>query len=134
MVLELIGSRMNLDLTVKLSGLKKEERCSGICEWMDDSFRPREFVIHVDNVQSFLEQLRTLSHELVHVKQYATGELYDYQRGYWSKVRWRNKVVNSDKLKYREHPWEIEAYKNQTPLLRKFLKEHNIDLNDCCWK
>lgn len=129
MVGEIIGSRLNLEITVTLYDLRKQEKCSGMCEWMDNPIRPRDFLLHVDNSQSLREQLRTIAHELIHVKQYATGEMYDYQRD-WSKVRWRNKIVNSNNLKYKEHPWEIEAYKRQTPLLRKFLYENNINLKE----
>jgi len=126
---EIIGSRINLKITVVLTNLRKTDNCSGICEWMDDNVNPREFKICVDNSQSFREQLRTITHEMVHVKQYAKSELYDYLRNY-EMTRWRTRVFDTNKVKYRDFPWEKEAYALQTPLLRKFLKDKKVNLKE----
>ena len=70
------------------------------------------------DMEWFVEILKTLAHEIVHVKQYVLGEL-----------RWRDagllyKGINHepDNLKeYFELPYEIEAYGREKGLLYGFL-------------
>ena len=70
------------------------------------------------DLEWFVEILKTLAHELVHVKQYVLGEL-----------RWRDaglmyKGINHepDNLKeYFELPYEIEAYGREKGLLYGFM-------------
>ena len=96
-------------------------------------YRPRSFRIVLDHhrmktnemtgeertdLEWFVEILKTLAHELVHVKQYVLGEL-----------RWRDaglmyKGINHepDNLKeYFELPYEIEAYGREKGLLYGFM-------------
>ena len=97
-------------------------------------YRPRSFRIYLDHhrmetnemtgetrtdMEWFVEILKTLAHELVHVKQYVMGEL-----------RWRDagllyKGINHDPEnleEYFELPYEIEAYGREKGLLYGFLK------------
>lgn len=124
-----VGPRINIEIELKLTNLREIEKCAGICEWSDDSIRPRAFLIHIDNEQSLREQLRTLAHEMVHVRQYAKNELYDYQSDF-AKTRFRNKIYDCLKVKYKDQPWEKEAYNLQTPILRRALKDNGIKLKE----
>ena len=97
-------------------------------------YHPRSFRVYLDHhrmetnemtgetrteMEWFVEILRTLAHELVHVKQYVLGEL-----------RWRDagllyKGINHDPenlMEYFELPYEIEAYGREKGLLYGFLK------------
>lgn len=133
MISSLIGDRMLIDVELRFTNLKEKEDCYGICEWVDDPVRPRMFAIDIDNKQNTREQLKTLAHELVHVKQYCKNEMYDYQRGDPNRTRWRNKVVSSEVnsiIEYRNLPWEKEAFNLQSGLVRNFLKDHKISLRD----
>ena len=96
-------------------------------------YRPRAFKIILDHhrmetnemtgetrtdMEWFVEILKTLAHEIVHVKQYVMGEL-----------RWRDagllyKGINHDPenlMEYFELPYEIEAYGREKGLLYGFL-------------
>ena len=96
-------------------------------------YRPRAFRIYLDHhrmetnemtgeertdMEWFVEILRTLAHEIVHVKQYVLGEL-----------RWRDagllyKGINHDAMNlmdYFELPYEIEAYGREKGLLYGFM-------------
>ena len=96
-------------------------------------YRPRAFRIYLDHhrmetnemtgetrtdMEWFVEILKTLAHEIVHVKQYVMGEL-----------RWRDagllyKGINHDPenlMEYFELPYEIEAYGREKGLLYGFL-------------
>lgn len=55
------------------------------------------------------DAILTLMHELIHVKQYANSELFDYVDG---RTRWKGKIYESkrDMESYYDSPWEIEAY------------------------
>ncbi len=97
-------------------------------------YRPRSFRVILDHhrmktnemtgeertdMEWFVEILKTLAHEIVHVKQYVLGEL-----------RWRDagllyKGVNHEAMslmEYFELPYEIEAYGREKGLLYGFLK------------
>lgn len=63
---------------------------------------PNDFVIEIHR-NTEAEMLKTLAHEMVHVLQYARGELNE------TMTMWRGKYVNAEKLPYEEQPWEIEA-------------------------
>ncbi len=59
------------------------------------------------------EKMKTLAHELVHAKQYITGELqFDQWKG--------TPEANYLHLPYAETPWEEEAYRLQEYLYEKF--------------
>jgi len=133
MISALIGDRMSLNVEIKFTNLKEDENCYGVCEWIDDPVRPRRFMITIDNKQNLREQLKTLAHELVHVKQYCRGELYDYQRGDTNRTRWRNTIINNEVkslIEYKKLPWEKEAFGLQSVLVRNFLKERKHNLKD----
>lgn len=87
--------------------------------WEDDNNRPREFTITVNSKVGYRTMLLTLAHEMVHVKQYATGELRDALRGP-TLHRWMNKPFDVNNVDYWDHPWEIEAYGREYGLYLRF--------------
>lgn len=66
------------------------------------SGKPREFILEINRNQSDIEILRTLAHEMVHVRQYAYCELNE------EGTQWCGQKMARD-LEYHEQPWEIEA-------------------------
>ena len=68
------------------------------------------------------QTLISLAHEMVHVKQFARGELKDYLR--IDAVKWKNKTYNLSKVKYWSCPWEKEAHKKDKILYESF-KQRN---------
>ena len=109
-------------------------------------YRPRAFRIYLDHhrmetnemtgetrtdMEWFVEILKTLAHELVHVKQYVLGELKSRDAGLVYKG------INHDAMnlmEYFELPYEIEAYGREKGLLYGFMvtwgnieKEINFD-------
>ena len=96
-----------------------------------------KFTLHFNPNQSYLEMIKSLIHELTHVKQVSKGELkpsLDWKSIIWNddfeiSVKEYNKI--KDFNKYRELPWEEEAYKNMldTSLRNKFFQsKYWIDL------
>jgi hypothetical protein len=66
----------------------------------------------------FLMQMRTIVHEMVHIKQFLKGEL-DEQG-----IRWYGELY--DNVAYGKQPWEIEAYGREDEL---FMKCYPFDMD-----
>jgi hypothetical protein len=92
--------------------------------WEDDNVRPREFTITIGSNMGYQNTFLTLAHEMVHVKQYAMGELRDVMRGP-TPQRWHNKSYNAEDVEYWDLPWEIEAYGREKGLYYRFRVEKN---------
>lgn len=73
--------------------------------------KPRNFVIRLR--QNAKSPLLALSHEMVHVKQYAKQELCIYH------TKWKNTSV-SRKTPYKDLPWEKQAYKYDYTLYQQY--------------
>ena len=90
----LLGKRMakNILVEIKLTkDLKQKEQAYGYCHITDDNLnRPREFMIELDTSMKhpFDQILTWLAHEMVHLKQFVRGELFDYATG---RVQWKTR-------------------------------------------
>lgn len=78
--------------------------------------KPREFIIEIKRNQSEVETIKTLAHEMVHVRQFARGELNE------EGTLWQGRSITRD-LDYHEQPWEIEAHD-----LTEILYEEYVDV------
>ena len=121
----LLGKRMakNIYLDIKLTNdLKKKEKAYGYCHIIDDSLsRPREFMIELDASMkySFDQILTWLAHEMVHLKQFVRGELFDYENG---RVQWKSRTFG--RVHYTDQPWEKEAYRLEGYLYKEFAESY----------
>ena len=62
----------------------------------------------------------TLAHEMVHVKQLASGVMKNVQGG----IIWCGKMYKTDdNIPYLEMPWEIQAFSRQEIIMRKAVSE-----------
>lgn len=113
-----------LYIDIKLSPhYEKNTESSGDCIWEDSNRYSREFTINLDSrdVDSMIE---TLAHEMVHVKQWARGEMqdiYDDNDGSPKKTRWKSKFINIRNVKYKDLPWEKEANRVEKMLYSQWL-------------
>lgn len=125
MMNHLFGNRLLGVISINVifkKDLCKKQFIFGDCGSEDSSFPPRLFTIRIDSSMTRFQQFLTLSHELVHIKQFAKGELYDYAlRPEYT--RWRRRKINVEKTDYANLPWEKQAYKLQRPLLLSWAKE-----------
>jgi hypothetical protein len=109
---------------------KDEEHLLGQCECVDTSSKPRDFTIELNSAASISDFIKTIFHEMVHLKQYAAGHLKDYIRG-GLKTFWKKEDFTESE--YENSPWEIEAYTLQEELYDKFMglerpEESNVTL------
>lgn len=97
---KLMPRTTTLDIVIKLCTLHDAQ---GYCL----SYDKRDFEIEVKRDLKLAELLKTVAHELVHVKQYAKGEL---KPGTVNAPVWEGRAVDLNKTNYWDCPWEIEAH------------------------
>lgn len=106
-----------------IAHLTEKESLSGDAIWEDDSCnRPREFTIRVDSTQGLQDMLCTVAHEMVHVKQYARGELKDFSRTI-KLCKWKGTTMEWEKVNYYDLPWEIEAHGREKGLFIRWFEQ-----------
>ena len=96
-------------------------------DWVDTNILPNEYQIRFSKhiSKNILRVIKTMAHEMIHVKQFAKGELYDHIYKYT--VRWKKiNHKNIDESDYFEKPWEIEAFSKEFPLFKKFMKTYGL--------
>ena len=84
-----LQNSIHLDIQLVPNLMKKEEVYGDSC-WEDNNWRPREFTVRADSKLRMRRLLETIAHEMVHVKQFAKGEMVDLARA--DKIRWCGKM------------------------------------------
>lgn len=118
----LMSKRMcnTLSVVVKFSETYREKNLEdGSCTWEDDNIRPKEFTITLHSFKSEHKLLTTLAHEMVHVKQFATGELKDLISNAHS-ISWKGQRLDTRKINYWDYPWEVDAHGRELGLYIRF--------------
>jgi hypothetical protein len=97
--------------------------------WLDSNFIPREFEIKFSRkIKNLKRIVQTCAHEMVHVKQFARGEMYDYLHS--NRIRWKTQMFQMNDEQYWDYPWEIEAYGKELGLFVKFKNKFLISDRD----
>lgn len=103
---------------------KKLKGAYGFCIYEDSNVRPREFTIEIDKGMSDENIIKTIAHELVHVKQYVKGELKErYKPNHFH--MWHDELIIVNDDNFYDVPWEVEARKLEQELF--LLYESRID-------
>jgi len=110
----------NIYLTVIFQKFDKDCNDYAYCDWVDNNRYAREFEITICDNLSKKETLLALAHEMVHLKQYARGELKDILRPA-RMVKWKGEPINPEEADYWELPYEIEAYGRERGLYLKYM-------------
>lgn len=119
--LKLLGTRLYKNVTVELI-FSKDDMSPDIyayCDWNDCNHRARNFTITVRPDLNKKQTLLAIAHEMVHVKQYARGELKDYLRT--NRCKWKGEFFDEG-LWYWDLPWEIEAHGREKGLYISFIE------------
>jgi len=103
-----------------VTGLFKREGVFGDIGYYEGDKAIRDFVIRLDPGIDEVDLLKTVAHEMVHVKQIARKELvelirtpyYRFHSGYYHKS-----------IDYFDKPWEIEAHGREEGLVVRWLEE-----------
>ena len=105
----LLGKRLSKNISVKL--VFKEFGDWGMCAPTDYEFdcAHREFEIFVNPYLTFKNQIKTLAHEMVHLKQFARGELKQYANEDFKWLGKRIEIEYGSNKEAMKKPWEREA-------------------------
>ena len=121
--------RNNVSINVHLK--HHEEGGEAMLSEDADRYRPRDFKVIIDHHQAEIDDygrtrtdtewghtiLRTLAHELVHVKQYLVGDLSWRDKG----MLWKGEIFAPEYLTDQlDTPYEVEAYGREKGLLVSF--------------
>jgi hypothetical protein len=110
------------------------EKCShldvcGECIDEDGTRNPRWFTINLRGSRKDEDIIKTLAHEMVHVKQHAKNELQSgtivaSKGGISIHSKWMGKIwkPNTKEHYYWDSPWEIEAYGREVGLYHKWVE------------
>jgi hypothetical protein len=107
---------VSIEFTIK-KHLGRDDGCDGLCFPLSNT-KPREFEVDIDKDLPLMHFIKTVIHELIHVKQYVTGQLSD-KVGRASRVIWKGR--DHSKTTYSRQPWEREAYRLQEKLFIEFM-------------
>jgi hypothetical protein len=105
--------RHKITVDILHRGLKREG-VHGWCDIIGKKYYPRNFLIELDTYMDKELYIKTLFHELVHVKQWVDGTLSNKKQ-----YRYYNSV-NIDEMDYEDQPHEIEAYKKEEELFNEY--------------
>jgi len=120
---QLVSKRLKDSLFLNIHVVKDLHVSHGIWGDVDveDCYEksPKEYTIRVNysGIKSFIKMLEVLSHELVHVAQYATRRMRILSESF--KVAYGKEHFNSHRMPYSERPWEIEAHEKEYILFSK---------------
>lgn len=116
----------NLNIDIEL--VKKHDMM-GECISDDDDRNPRFFTIILRDDAGDDDYIKTLAHEMVHVKQYAKRELVSglmvaAKDGLKITCKWMGKIWMSKGKEddYYDSPWEIEAYGREVGLYKRWVE------------
>jgi hypothetical protein len=130
LVTKRLKNKLYIDLEV-VKNLSATQGVMGDATWEDENVRPKDFTVRVDwrGKNFFEDTLVTLAHELVHVKQFARGEMTDLLSA--KKVKWNGKRYDRDDVDYWDLPWEIEAHGRERGLFVR-LCENDKEISSYC--
>jgi hypothetical protein len=124
----LMSKRMAESLLIRIEFIKDlDNQYDGDCEYVDEESRPKEFLIRVNDALKLSKKLRTICHEMVHVKQYATGEMrYMSRPARFTKFQG---MLYPDEVEYWDSPWEIEAFGREPGLYTRWIDQRGYAKN-----
>lgn len=123
----LMSDKLSQNISVNICFRKKlDNNSAGFCSAEDEmTGRHRKFMIEVNDNKTKRTQIRTLLHEMVHIKQFAKGELRNDYRS--SKLcKWMGESMVETDFDYWELPWEVEAYGREEGLYRMYMKKKRL--------
>lgn len=104
----LMGDKLSRNLDIEIRFENQGKMAEGHCSPLDGERRPRSFEIGINPKLRRHKMLQCLAHEMVHVKQYAKGELSNEL----ITAKWQGKTfkLTNSIEDYLNWPWEVEAY------------------------
>jgi hypothetical protein len=111
--------RDNLEIIIKFNDKMKYFGLANIEDY-NNSGKPRSFLLEIHPWIGAKEILRTLAHEMVHVKQFVRGETNE------NLSKWMGVPIDSDTIDYYHQPWEMEAYSIEIGMFTKYVVKKQL--------
>ena len=112
--------RVHHEIVVTIKGSNLLEKSAMYADVIYEDNEPyREFTLRIDNEQSNEMFIRTLAHEVTHIKQWVKREMRLNERT--GLVRFGKKHYSRD-MDYNEMPWEVEAHGREYGLYNQFVE------------
>ena len=108
--------RHKITLDIVHRGLNREQ-VYGYCDVVGESYRPRHFLIEMNTYMDKELYIKTLLHELTHMKQWVDGLL----RSRYGKLCYSKEPV--DNYEYWYQPHEVEAREEEERLFEMYLTD-----------
>lgn len=89
-----------VDITIKFFKFDNHE-CAHVLQISNIDYE-----IEINNEYGKMSQIKSIAHELAHVKQYVNRQLKDHHKG----IYWHKDIFKYDDIGYWMMPHEIEAY------------------------
>lgn len=123
---KLMSRRMieSLDITVIFKD-HLDDDADGSCGFDNHDNGIRYFEIELDRNNSDRQILLNLAHEMVHVKQFALGEMKDGLKP--ATTYWQGVQVDDNQVDYWDAPWEIEAHGREKGLFTRFKHHYKLE-------
>lgn len=112
---KLLPRYRTIDITVEF---KKNLDAYGYCMQEDD----RVYTLTLKKGMGLFDLISTITHEMIHLKQYVKKELRDEN----GNTMWKKKAYNN--VDYFDAPWEKEAYKLEKKLAVECFEQMQIIL------
>jgi hypothetical protein len=113
---KLLSKQLQRHVDIAVSFITKTQTYGEIgVEDYNSKNQPRGFKIYVNRKTGADEILKTIAHEMVHLKQYCKKELNEEMSN------WKGHRVNLDTMPYFERPWEIEAHEIGDKIYEEFI-------------
>jgi hypothetical protein len=127
---KLIGGRIrrHINLTIQLNHPNhyKKHYLYADTDYSDEDCNklPKNFVITMTSRFGILRSLVILAHEMVHVKQFALGELVWTEKNLHPK--WFGKKIDYEATSYWDLPYEVEAHGREKGLVYQWCDERKL--------
>jgi hypothetical protein len=127
---KLIGKRITryISLTIQLNHPNhyKKHYLYADTDYNDEDCRklPRNFIVTMTSRFGMLRSLVILAHEMVHVKQFALGELVWHEHNKYPK--WLGRHINYEHMSYWDLPYEVEAHGREKGLVYQWCDERKL--------
>lgn len=108
--------RHQLYVEIQHRGLRREH-VYGYCDYVGESYRPREFLIELNTYMDEELYIKTLLHELTHLRQWVLGSL----RAKGGKMYYGKECLED--IEYWYQPHEVEAREQEGTLYLEYLLE-----------
>jgi len=104
--------------------LLKEDGLLAEMDFDDRNHSPREFTLTVDCTVPLRRIMESVAHEMVHVKQYATGQMVEMYRT--KQIKWNKRKFKQEQFPYWDRPWEIEAHGKELGLFVQWAEHSGL--------